>query len=162
MYNVIRSSKTNLEALDLFLNTQRPGSLYRPKMTVMRRTRTSRRLQPHSVQMYPGYAFVHPSMRHELELVSQRWTHHYLRSPTTNKPLTVPEDQLHYALEIERRSLVLASPLPQGTRVIFSGGGRLDGRTGTIQNCFGYYATVWVDDLDYPVQAVIADLTRIE
>lgn len=162
MYHVIRSSNENLEKLDQLINEELPGTFIRPFMTTHRRSRdkSQRRPVPVRVLMYPGYAFIEPRSNLLLESYRTRITHHYLRNPQTNFPLEVPDEQLQYALTVQRRSLSVGTPLPANTRVRFIDGA-LGGRCGAIQSCKGHHAVVWLDGGTFPVTALIVDLEPI-
>ena len=100
-FNVIRSSNQNLEALATVFDTHHPGTFFQPRITTYRRTRTSRNLRPHQVLMYPGYAFVDPGISEELKVMGKRWSFHYLKTPITNQIMTIPSQQLEYAMEVQ-------------------------------------------------------------
>lgn len=159
-YNVIRSSKQNLETLDLFLNTIEPGSMVRPYLNTYRRSRKSRRPQPHRILMYPGYAFVTPNTRDHLEAVKNRWTHHYIRSPLTQEPARVPVEQVEYAIRLEQKSILFGTPFNRGARVVFRVQ-ELSGLTGTVQECKGHHAIVWPDKHTFPITCLLSDIELI-
>lgn len=160
MYHVIRSSNDNLEVLDELVNTELPGTFVRPYMMTNRRSRKDRRSHQVKVLMYPGYAFIDPISHIILENHRSRYTHHYLRNPQTGAPLQVPDEQLMYALTLQRRSLTVGRPLPANSRVRFVDG-VLGGRRGVVQSSKGHHATVWLDGASFPVVALIVDLEVI-
>ena len=156
-FHIIRSSKTNLETLEGLLNDHTPGSMIQPKLHVLRRTRKSRRPVPHKTLMYPGYAFVTPESKEYLIAVKHRYSHHYIRSPLSLDPARVPDEQVQYSLKLEQRSLVMGVLLDRGSRVEFTDPD-LIGLRGTVQECRGHYARVWLDDHDFPITCLLTDL----
>jgi len=157
-FHVIRSSNTNLTAIEENLP---PQHLIRPRMTTY--TRAGRKRRPKAIRtlMYPGYAFLHPDALHRLAQLAERWTHHFLRSPATGMPVKVPQEQVYYAQELERRSMVMGRPLPRLARVVFTDE-TLNGLKGTVQECKGHVAIVWPDDCDHPIKCLLTDITPIK
>lgn len=159
-HHVIRSSNANLTAIETFVNTEEHAYVLRPRMTIYTRSGKKRRPKSIRVLMYPGYAFVHPASLDHLHSVRERWPHHFLRSPATCEPLRVPEDQVQYALDLERRSVEtgrIGKPFERLTRVVFTDD-RLHGLRATVQKCSGHTAIVWPDGYDYPVTCLLADI----
>ena len=161
MYHVIRSSGSNLDALDLFLNAHEPRSMVQPRLTQYRRTGRKRRPQPHQVLMYPGYAFVTPEALPLLREVGERWTHHFLRSATTGLELSVPKYQVDYALTLEHRSHLTGDVLPAGVKVRFIAD-ELHGLTGTVQRSEGHVAIVWPVGHEFPITCLLTDVALVK
>ena len=107
--------------------------------------------------MYPGYAFVRPETLPDLQLLEQRWTHHFLRSATSHIPSMVPENQVNYALQLQFRSLLLGDYIPRGSVVKFLEPS-LQGTKAIVQECQEHYAIVWTKDADFPITCLLTDL----
>lgn len=159
-YHVIRSSKDNLAALELFINARTREGLLQPTLIEYRRTRKSRRQQPHTILMFPGYAFVKPEVADDLEHVKSRWTHHYIRSPLSQAPAKVPAEQVEYTMGVGRRLWSVGKGHRKNTRVIFQYG-QLTGHKATVQKSTGHYSTVWVDNLTFPIICHNSDIKAL-
>lgn len=160
-YHVIRSSNTNLTALETAINTILPNHVIRPRMTTYTRAGRKRRPKPVRLLMYPGYAFINPDALHHLAQLAERWTHHFLRSPANGMPVRVPVEQVDYARELERRSMVMGKPLARRTRVVFTDE-TLNGLKATVQECKGHVAIVWPDGGDHPITCLLTDISPIK
>lgn len=155
-YNVIRSSESNLKKIVSELNEAKPNSVVRPLLTVMRRVRGKRRVQPVKVQMYPGYAFVRPDAYALARIVNYRWSHHYLRDGEGGC-VVVPDEQLAAALRLERRSRWNGETLSPHTRVEVVDG-EMAGWYGVVQKSEEQFALVWMDRSPIPVFVHLSDL----
>lgn len=75
--------------------------------------------------------------------------------------MCVPEEQLFYAMSLERRGVTDLPPLSRGVRVKFVVG-ELQSKMGTVQETRDQFALVWVDNHPFPVTAPLCDLDAIK